>query len=147
MERRTGAIQFERSRQISCRSEIKVQPELDDAVRIKRCAADCAESSSLLRGSCWKITDGWVTYRFSKLWVIRQVENSSLKRQLRLLATRDLKIFLDVEVKIVCARVANVCVEPRRIAKGLGDVAAAGRRGGCRIHQSRSRTGSGEVHC
>src|SRR5215469_11442858 len=92
----------------SCRSEIKVQSELDDAVRIKRCAADCAESSSVLRGSCWEIADGWVSYRFGKLWVIRQVENRSLKSQLGLLASRDLEIFLDVEVKIVCARIANV---------------------------------------
>ena len=100
------ALGRERSRYIS--SEVQVQSELDDTVRIRRCAADCAESSSLLRGSCWEIADGWVSYRFGKLWVIRQVENRSLKSQLGLLASRDLEIFLDVEVKIVCARIANV---------------------------------------
>src|SRR5215467_462586 len=90
------------------RSEIKVQSELDDAVRIRRCAADCAESNSLLRGGCRKIADGWVAYRFGKLWVIRQVENSSLKSQLGLVASRDLEVFLNVEVEIVSTRVANV---------------------------------------
>src|SRR5260370_42035587 len=99
----------------------------------------------MLRTCSREVTERWISHRFGKLWVIRQVKCTRFERQLSLLSGRNLEIFLDLEVKIVSARVADIGKKPWRVAEGLGKVTAEVCRWG-RIDQAWSRTCTCEVH-
>src|SRR5947209_19404226 len=124
-----------------------MKPELDHSAAIKRRAANSAKAGCMLCRRGGKISYSGIPNRFGELRVIRKVENRCFKRQLGLFSCRNFEIFLKVEVKIVSARVTNICIEPWRITKCLGNVAAAERSGGRRINQTQSWAGPGKVHC
>src|SRR5438067_2606497 len=127
--------------------EVEVQSELNDAILIERRAADCSKSSGVLRAGGGKIAYRRVPNRFCELRMVREIKDRRFKCQFGLFSDWNFEIFLEIEVEIVNAWVTNVCIEPRRIAKCFGNVAAAERRRGSRIDQSRSRAGPGEVRC
>src|SRR6478736_4374246 len=106
---------------VSPSSEVKVQPELDDAIG-KRGLADGSETRATLTPSRREISCRWIRIWFRELRVVGQVEEVCREDKSGLFSCRNPEILLQGKVEVVNAGIANVRKKPRGVAKSFGYV-------------------------